>query len=68
MKNSLLWLLATGWLLFAGALLLAITFVPAAVALLLAAFGSLRDAMLVFTGVPPALTGGVLALWLRDIP
>ncbi|MEX2479596.1 MAG: CusA/CzcA family heavy metal efflux RND transporter [Gammaproteobacteria bacterium] len=37
-------------------------------ALLLAAFGSLRDALLVFTGVPLALTGGVLALWLRDIP
>lgn len=37
-------------------------------ALLLAAFGSFRDALLVFTGVPLALTGGVLALWLRDIP
>ncbi|MCS3902884.1 cobalt-zinc-cadmium resistance protein CzcA [Methylohalomonas lacus] len=37
-------------------------------ALLLAAFGSLRDALLVFTGVPLALTGGVLSLWLRDIP
>jgi cobalt-zinc-cadmium resistance protein CzcA len=24
--------------------------------------------MLVFTGVPLALTGGILALWLRDIP
>lgn len=31
-------------------------------------FGNLRDGMLVFTGVPFALTGGVLALWLRDIP
>lgn len=37
-------------------------------ALLLAAFGSFRDALLVFTGVPLALTGGVLTLWLRDIP
>lgn len=37
-------------------------------ALLLAVFGSVRDALLVFTGVPLALTGGVLALWLRDIP
>lgn len=37
-------------------------------ALLLAAFGSLRDALLVFTGVPLALTGGVLSLWLREIP
>ena len=37
-------------------------------ALLLGAFGSFREAMLVFSGVPLALTGGVLALWLRDIP
>jgi heavy metal efflux system protein len=37
-------------------------------ALLFTAFGSLRYALLVFTGVPLALTGGVLALWLRDIP
>jgi len=36
--------------------------------LLLLAFGSARDAALVFSGVPLALTGGVLALWLRDIP
>jgi len=36
--------------------------------LLFTAFGSIRDAVLVFTGVPLALTGGVLALWLRDIP
>jgi heavy metal efflux system protein len=36
--------------------------------LLFATFNSLRHAMLVFTGVPLALTGGVLALWLRDIP
>ena len=36
--------------------------------LLFATFSSLRHALLVFTGVPLALTGGVLALWLRDIP
>lgn len=36
--------------------------------LLLWAFGSLRDALVIFSGVPLALTGGVLALWLRDIP
>ena len=36
--------------------------------LLYLAFRSVRDALLVFTGVPLALTGGVLALWLRDIP
>ena len=35
---------------------------------LFATFSSLRQALLVFTGVPLALTGGVLALWLRDIP
>jgi len=37
-------------------------------AMLYTAFGSARDAALVFTGVPLALTGGVLALWLRGIP
>ncbi len=31
-------------------------------------FGNLRDGLLVFTGVPFALSGGILALWLRDIP
>jgi cobalt-zinc-cadmium resistance protein CzcA len=36
--------------------------------LLLMAFGSGRDALIVFSGVPLALTGGVLALWLRGIP
>jgi heavy metal efflux system protein len=36
--------------------------------LLFMAFGSVRDAITVFSGVPLALTGGVLALWLRDIP
>lgn len=36
--------------------------------LLFATFGNARDGILVFTGVPFALTGGVMALWLRDIP
>ncbi|HEL5340010.1 TPA: CusA/CzcA family heavy metal efflux RND transporter [Stenotrophomonas maltophilia] len=36
--------------------------------LLFMAFGSIRDAAIVFSGVPLALTGGVLALWLRGIP
>ncbi len=36
--------------------------------LLVLAFGNLRDALVIFSGVPLALTGGVLALWLRDIP
>jgi cobalt-zinc-cadmium resistance protein CzcA len=37
-------------------------------ALLFWAFGSGRDAMIVFSGVPLALTGGVAALALRGIP
>jgi len=36
--------------------------------LLVMALGSFRDALIIFTGVPLALTGGVLALWLRDMP
>ena len=36
--------------------------------LLFMAFGSGRDAFVIFSGVPLALTGGVLALWLRDLP
>jgi cobalt-zinc-cadmium resistance protein CzcA len=36
--------------------------------LLFIVFGSARDALLVFSGVPFALTGGILTLWLRDIP
>ncbi len=36
--------------------------------LLFAMFGNMRDGLLVFTGIPFALTGGILALWLRDIP
>lgn len=37
-------------------------------ALLMMTFGSAKDALLVCSGVPLALTGGVIALWLRDIP
>lgn len=36
--------------------------------LLVVVFGSLRDAFIIFTGVPLALTGGVFSLWLRDMP
>ncbi|MBV6517936.1 MAG: CusA/CzcA family heavy metal efflux RND transporter [Candidatus Brocadia sp.] len=36
--------------------------------LLFATFGSVKDALLVYTGVPFALTGGIIALWLRGIP
>ncbi|MEP7073133.1 MAG: CusA/CzcA family heavy metal efflux RND transporter, partial [Nitrosospira sp.] len=36
--------------------------------LLYSMFGNFRDGLLMFTGVPFALSGGVLALWLRDIP
>jgi len=36
--------------------------------LLFTMFGNVRDGLLVFTGIPFALTGGVLALWLRGIP
>jgi cobalt-zinc-cadmium resistance protein CzcA len=32
------------------------------------AFGSLRQALLVYSGIPLALTGGILGLWLRDMP
>jgi|TARA_R100000935_G_scaffold608_2_gene2285 cobalt-zinc-cadmium resistance protein CzcA len=38
------------------------------IGLLLLALRSFKDAMVIFTGVPLALTGGVLALVLRDIP
>ena len=37
-------------------------------ALLFATFGNARDALLVFTGVPLALTGGIASLWMRGIP
>jgi cobalt-zinc-cadmium resistance protein CzcA len=36
--------------------------------LLYFALGSMRDAAVIFSGVPLALTGGVLSLWMRDIP
>jgi cobalt-zinc-cadmium resistance protein CzcA len=36
--------------------------------LLFMAFGSARDAAIVFSGVPLALTGGVFALWICGIP
>ena len=36
--------------------------------LLILAFGSMRDALVVFSGVPLALTGGVLALAARHMP
>ncbi|MDQ0445341.1 efflux RND transporter permease subunit [Methylobacterium persicinum] len=36
--------------------------------LLYSALGSPRDALLVFSAVPLALTGGILALWLRGMP
>ena len=36
--------------------------------LLMAVFHNVKESLLVFTGVPFALTGGVLFLWLRDIP
>ncbi|WP_419899983.1 efflux RND transporter permease subunit [Roseomonas sp. USHLN139] len=46
--------------------------VPACFALILvllyAALGSVRDALVVFSGVPLALSGGLLALWLRGLP
>jgi cobalt-zinc-cadmium resistance protein CzcA len=36
--------------------------------LLFMMFNNLKDGLLVFTGIPFALTGGVMALWVRDIP
>jgi cobalt-zinc-cadmium resistance protein CzcA len=36
--------------------------------LLYTTFGSARYALIVFSGVPLALSGGILALWLRDMP
>jgi len=36
--------------------------------ILVMAFGSLRDALIIFSGVPLALTGGVLSLYIRDMP
>jgi cobalt-zinc-cadmium resistance protein CzcA len=46
--------------------------VPTALALIFflifLAFGSLRQAVLVYSGIPLAVTGGVFALWLRGMP
>ena len=36
--------------------------------LLFVMFNNVKDGLLVFTGIPFALTGGIVALWLRDIP
>jgi cobalt-zinc-cadmium resistance protein CzcA len=36
--------------------------------LLFSTFNSVKYAMLVFSGIPLGLTGGVLALWLRGLP
>ncbi len=36
--------------------------------LLFSAFGSAKYALMVFSGVPLALTGGIVSLWLRDMP
>ncbi len=40
----------------------------AVLGLLVMALGSIRDACIIFSGVPLALTGGIVALLLRDIP
>ncbi|VVE34949.1 cation transporter [Pandoraea iniqua] len=37
-------------------------------ALLFAMFNNVRDGLIVFTGIPFALSGGLVALWLRGIP
>jgi cobalt-zinc-cadmium resistance protein CzcA len=46
--------------------------VPSALALIFVliffALGSLRQALLVYSGIPLAITGGILALWLRGMP
>jgi cobalt-zinc-cadmium resistance protein CzcA len=46
--------------------------VPTALALIFIliflAFGSLRQALIVYSGIPLAVTGGVFALWLRGMP
>ena len=36
--------------------------------LLFSTFGSLKQAALIFTGVPLAVTGGIIALWMRGLP
>ena len=46
--------------------------VPAALAmiflLIFMAFRSVRQALIIYTGIPLAVTGGIFALWLRDMP
>jgi cobalt-zinc-cadmium resistance protein CzcA len=46
--------------------------VPAALllifVLILMAFGSVRQAVLVYTGIPLAVTGGIFAMWARGLP
>jgi cobalt-zinc-cadmium resistance protein CzcA len=46
--------------------------VPAALLMIFllvySALGSVRHAAIVYTGIPFAITGGVLALWLQDMP
>ena len=46
--------------------------IPAALAIVFALlylmFNSIKDGLLVFSGIPFAMTGGVLALWLRGLP
>lgn len=46
--------------------------VPAALVLIFVliffAFGSIRQALLVYSGIPLAVTGGIAALWLRGMP
>lgn len=36
--------------------------------LIFIAFGSIHQALVVYTGIPFAVTGGIMALWLRDMP
>ncbi len=38
------------------------------IGLLILALGSIKDSAIIFSGVPLALTGGIMALFLRDIP
>ena len=36
--------------------------------LIFMAFGSVRQALLVYSGIPLAVTGGIFALWMRGMP
>ena len=38
------------------------------IAILVMAFSSLKDALIIFSGVPLSLTGGVLFLYFREMP